>query len=105
MTKYKVTLTAEHCLWLRKWIEGTLSEDVNIRANLATILTIAALAEVATIIKRKELVYNRNYKITFSPVQALALCFLFEIMPVDYSSHLYNRMMQINNEVCQLYSI
>src|SRR5665213_2705024 len=100
MTKYKVTLTAEHCLWLRKWIEGTLGEDVNIRANLAAILTIAALGEVAIIIKRKELVYNRKYRISFSPVQALALCFLFELMPEDYSNDLYNRMMQINSEVC-----
>ncbi|HCN84481.1 MAG TPA: hypothetical protein DIT07_12795 [Sphingobacteriaceae bacterium] len=105
MKKYKVTLTAEHCLYVRKWIEGTLSEDVNIRANTASLITVAALAEVALVLRKKEVVYSRQYKITLSPVQAFALCFLYETLPEDRTNHFINRMMQINNEILQTYSI
>ena len=104
MKKYKTTLSAEHCSYLRIWIEKNLNTDIEIKASAIDFILIAALAEVVMVIKKKEVEYKRAYKITFSPVQAFALRWLYEAMPANYSNQFANRLMQINNEVIKQYA-
>lgn len=105
MKKYKTRLSAEYCAYLKKWIEKTLNEDEDITANPTVLIIIAALAEVALVIRKKEVVYKREYSISFSPVQAFALAWLYESIPTDHSNHFINRLMQMNNEILQQYAI
>lgn len=105
MKKYKTELTAEHCSYLRIWIEKTLSSDINVLATTADLILIAALAEVAMVIRKKEVEYKRAYKISFSPVQAFAISWIYESMPVNYSNQFANRLMQINNEILKQFAI
>ncbi|HMR84957.1 MAG TPA: hypothetical protein PKE30_17550 [Niabella sp.] len=102
--KYKTKLSNTHCLGMISIIEHLVSGTKN--AAPEQLLHLAALAEVMQRIKVKLINYSKVYKITFTPAQALAIHALF----VEYISphnkttgDLYNRIMQMSNEIHQLY--
>ena len=68
-------------------------------------LWLAALAETKLCLQKKMVMYSREYSITFTPVQAISLrlvyVYFFQFIHNEYTA---NRLLQIANEINQLYT-
>lgn len=105
MNKYKTTLTNEMCGNIEKAIEF-LFEDGSQVDSLSAMIAIAALGEVVLLLRKKQVEYKRDYKVSFSIVQALSLCYLYNrVDGSDVSPHFLNRLHQINSEVLQQFTL
>jgi hypothetical protein len=104
MKKYKVTLSSMDCAYLEHYIGVFLNGSAPV--DITNLLGVSALCEVLVSIKKKRVEYKREYKFTFSAVQAFGFCFLFSISNKrDHANSFYNRLLQINNEILQNYSV
>ena len=104
MKKYKTTLSAQNARELVVCIEHLFSNEPEY-CCLSEMVALAALAEVAQAIKKKTVEYKREYKITFSGAQAIAISFMYLEYIKGNENQFTNRMMQINNEILQRYAI
>lgn len=105
MKKYKTKLSAQNAREMILLIEFVIEMPDHLA--ISEMLAFAALAEVAIALKKKLVQYSREYKITFTDTQALAISYLYEefIMQCVNVNQFTNRMMQINNEILQHYAI
>lgn len=100
--KYKTTLTYELSTQITTAIEYLFSSGSESIDTVSNMCAIAALAEVVIVLRKKQIEYKREYKITFTAVQALALCYFYQqVEGLRYSIHFTNRLLQIHNEVLQ----
>ncbi|MBS1744692.1 MAG: hypothetical protein JST21_00835 [Bacteroidetes bacterium] len=107
MKKFKTTLHHLHASAIISIIE-LLTLNVE-QPSPDQSLFIAALNEVTTKIKTKQVVFKKEYKYGFSAVQALALRVLWEdyILPQasDKSNDFINRMHQLNLEIIKTFGL
>ncbi|MBS0647362.1 MAG: hypothetical protein JSR97_12355 [Verrucomicrobia bacterium] len=100
MQKYKTVLSAVHCAGLRNLISYVCrNEDFKDKP-----IFLAAIMEVMLVLNKKEIEYKREYKITFSAVQAIAVSKLYAeyISPhADFTNDFTSRMLMIHNEITQ----
>lgn len=107
MKKYKTTLSAANCEQLVACINHIFSH-VQPQTNVVTeMITMAALMEVMMVIRKKELEYKKEYKISFTPTQAMAISYLYLVWlnSQDCSNQFVNRMLQMSNEILQQYQL
>ena len=102
--KYKTKLSNDHCHAMVRLIEYVIvnqsCEDMEGKLHLA------ALAEVAQHLKAKLVNYQREYKCTFSPAQAIAVQILLlnDVLPqVTKLGDFENRMLMLSSSIHQTY--
>lgn len=103
--KYKTTLSNEHCNGMIQLIEYMLINHSSFSNEDR--LFLAALAEVSQHLKAKLVDYRKEYKCTFTPVQAVAVeCLLTQyVLPqVKTLGHFENRMLQMQLSIIKNYT-
>lgn len=103
MKKYKVILSNEMCSFLEFIITREVEHDHD---DLYRRLTVAILVELMITIRKKRVEYKKEYKFSLSAAQALSICYLYnEYCNGDLSYQVNARMLQVNNQILQFYSI
>lgn len=100
--KYKAKMSYDISVALTVLIDKIIQLEKT--ADADTRLMLSGFEEVKIIILKKMIEYSKEYKYTFTAVQAHALRLLYEnyIMPNgNITGYLENRMHQISNEIQQ----
>lgn len=106
MKKYKLTLSETDISALQRLIEHIIS--IEPMPPLEDQLLFCGLQEVLAVLKRKQLEWRKQYKITLSPMQAISLRVMFNdyIAPNrDYTNAAYVALLKINNDIHQKYYV
>jgi len=107
MKKFKCRLLHIHCTAIISVIELI---KINVKKPAADeALLIAALDEVLIKLRTQQVVYKKEYKLSFNPIQALSIRVLWEdyILPQakDKGNQFINRMNQLNTEIIKTYEL
>jgi len=107
MKKYKTTLSPQNADDLINLIECLVVNFRQDGADMGDAVAFAALSEIVLEIRKKRVKYICEYKISFTPTQAISLVYLYTLF-IEGSSNtnqFTNRMLQINNEILQQFSL
>lgn len=106
MKKYKTILSAQNAQEIIMLI-GHLYNKHSEEFSVSEAIAFAVLVETVLAIKKKTVEYRREYSFSFTATQAIALSYMYRafIEGSGNENQFTNRMMQINNEVLQHYSI
>lgn len=101
-TKFSYDMAVNISTILEKIIREEKDQDAGTR------LMLSGFAEVMLIVRKKLIEYQREYKLTFTPVQAHALRLLYtEYIATNGNNNGYmeNRLLLISNEIHQQFEI
>lgn len=104
MKKYKTKLSDHNAKEVVLWIEHVLVMAPILSISQA--VSFAVLEEVRIAISKKTVEYKKEYSFSFTPAQALSISYMYtEFINGNNHDQAVNRIMQMSNEIIQLYSL